>query len=280
MSRFFRLLPAVIVLGVVLLVLKGTGIVHEAEAQSADAGQPVQVADASPQAPKDFAGDDSETASASEVDVLSSLSKRRAELDTRQRNQDMRENVLAATEKRVDDKIATLKALQAQINQLIGQHDAEQQKQVSALVKTYSAMKPKDAARIFDGLSEDVLIPVAQGMKSDALAPVLAAMSPSAAQKLTVKLASRLNLPDTAAALSAPAAATPAPAAPQTQSAAAAPTPTPPTPAAAIPTPPPAPVTKAPAPQAGAGQTQAAATPAPAATKAPAPQAAAPAPHA
>jgi hypothetical protein len=59
-------------------------------------------------------------------------------------------------------------------------------------------MKPKDAARIFDGLSEDVLVPVAQAMKSDALAPVLAAMNPSAAQKLTVRLASRLKLPDTA----------------------------------------------------------------------------------
>jgi flagellar motility protein MotE (MotC chaperone) len=278
MSRVFRLLPAVIVLGLVLLVLKGTGIVREAEAQSAaQTAQPVQVADASAPAPKDFAGDDSETASASEVDVLSSLSKRRAELDTRQRGQDMRENVLAATEKRIDDKIATLKALQAQINQLLGQRDSEQQKQVAALVKTYSAMKPKDAARIFDGLSEDVLVPVAQGMKSDALAPVLAAMTPSAAQKLTVKLASRLNLPDTAATI--PASAAPAPAAPQTQPAAA---PAPQTQAAATPAPPPAPATKAPAPP-SAGQTQAAATPAPAttpATKAPAPQAPAPTPHA
>ena len=35
-------------------------------------------------------------------------------------------------------------------------------------------------------------------MKSDVLAPVLAAMSPDAAQKLTVKLANKLALPDTA----------------------------------------------------------------------------------
>ena len=125
--------------------------------------------------------------------MLASLSKRRAELDNRARALDMRENVLAATERRVDEKIATLKQLQTQVTTLIGQRDSAQEKQVAALVKTYSAMKPKDAARIFDGLSDDVLVPVAQEMKSDALAPVLAAMSPTAAQKLTVKLASKLN---------------------------------------------------------------------------------------
>ena len=41
-------------------------------------------------------------------------------------------------------------------------------------------MKPKDAARIFDSLNDDVLVPVAQEMKSDVLAPVLAAMNPDA----------------------------------------------------------------------------------------------------
>jgi len=38
-------------------------------------------------------------------------------------------------------------------------------------LKDYSAMKPKDAARIFNGLDDNVLLQVAQEMKSDALAP-------------------------------------------------------------------------------------------------------------
>ena len=52
-----------------------------------------------------------------------------------------------------------------------------------SLVKTYSAMKPKDAARIFDSLPDDVLVPVAQEMKSDVLAPVLAKMNPEQRQE-------------------------------------------------------------------------------------------------
>lgn len=247
MSRHLRLLPAVMVLGLALLVLKGTGIVREAQAQE----KATQVASNEPAPPKDFAGDDGESASAAEVDVLSSLSKRRAELDGRARDLDMRANVLAATEKRVDDKIATLKQLQAQMTALLGQRDTAQEAQVKSLVKTYSAMKPKDAARIFDGLDEDVLIPVAQEMKSDALAPVLAAMNPGAAQKLTVKLASKLNLPDKAQADVAPPAPQPVP---QTQAAIA------PPPAATAP-----------------AQSPPAQTPAP---QAAAPQAPAPAPHA
>jgi flagellar motility protein MotE (MotC chaperone) len=211
-ARHLRLIPAVLIAGTGLLVLKGFGLVHGANAETKPA---VQIASAAESAPRDFAGDDGETASAAEVDVLTSLSKRRAELDARARDQAMRENVLAATEKRVDAKIAALKQLQAQMTTLLGQRDAAQEKQVASLVKTYSSMKPKDAARIFDGLSDDVLVPVAQAMKSDALAPVLAAMNPTSAQKLTVKLASRLTLPETASVVPAAAGVLPLVASPQ-----------------------------------------------------------------
>lgn len=217
LAKHVRLLPAVLIAGTVLLGLKGFGIVHDARAQDQSSAQaasarPVPQDDVIA-APRDFANDDTETASAAEVDVLTSLSKRRAELDSRAQDQQMRENVLAATEKRIDDKIALLKQLQAQIAALLGQRDAAQEKQVASLVKTYSAMKPKDAARIFDGLNDDVLIAVAQAMKSDALAPVLAAMDAQSAQKLTVKLASRLSVPEAPAPATPPQAAQPQPAA-------------------------------------------------------------------
>jgi flagellar motility protein MotE (MotC chaperone) len=214
--RFLRLLPAVVIAGSVVLALKGAGLVHEARA---DAQNDVQIAASQPvphsNPQKDIASDDAETASSAEVDVLSSLARRRAELDARAHDQDMRENVLAATERRLDAKIATLKQLQSQMNQLLSQRDAAQQKQIASLVKTYSAMKPKDAARIFNGLNDGVLIEVAAEMKSDALAPVLAAMNAEAAQTLTVRLASRLNAPDKSAPPTSLSAAAPAAIPPQ-----------------------------------------------------------------
>jgi flagellar motility protein MotE (MotC chaperone) len=195
-ARSLRLLPGVIIVCAGLLALNASGLMHRAYAgEDAAAAAP----DDAPPVPanKDFAGDDDHMASAAEVDVLTSLSKRSATLDARQAQIQVNANMLAATEARIDAKIAQLKTLQSRIDSLIGQRDAAQEKQVAALVKTYSAMKPKDAARIFNSLDDDVLLPVAGEMKADVLAPVLSAMAPDAARKLTIKLANRLNLPDT-----------------------------------------------------------------------------------
>ncbi len=202
-KRYFRLLPAVVLLGTGLLAVKGLDIVRAAQAATAvDPDQPdnsgLAPADVSAKPTPDYADDDATGSSAAEVDVMSSLARRRAELDARERALDMRENVLSAGEGRVDQKIAALKQLQGQMQDLLAQRDAKQDAQIASLVKTYSTMKPKDAARIFNTLSDDVLLPVAKGMKSDVMAPVLAAMNPDAAQKLTVKLAALLKLPDTA----------------------------------------------------------------------------------
>ena len=196
-ARLLRLLPSVVVVGTGLLVLNASGLVHDAYAEINKPG--VSDALAPPPAPinKDFAADNVQTASASEADVLTSLSKRRGELDAREAQIQTEANILAATEARIDAKMAQLKALQTQISTLLGQRDAAQEKQLASLVKTYSAMKPKDAARIFDSLSDQVLVPVAAEMKSDVLAPVLAAMTPDQAQKLTLRLANKLTLPDT-----------------------------------------------------------------------------------
>jgi len=228
LSKHLRLLPAVMVLGVALLGLKTTGLVMEARAQDATSAAPTtQQADTTPSAEAGDSADDPETSSG-QVDVLTSLSKRRAELDARERDVEMRENLIKAAEDRVDSKIADLKQLQTQIQALLQQHDDAQQKQIDSLVKTYSSMKSKDAARIFDNLNDDVLLAVASGMKPDVLGAILAQMQPEAAQKLTVKLADKLKLPETAQATPAQVAAlAPSPALPATTSNAAAGTPAP-----------------------------------------------------
>jgi flagellar motility protein MotE (MotC chaperone) len=257
LKHHIRLLPAVLSVGTVLLAVKGAGLVMDAKAQEQQgaATTPAASSSASPSVAEQAAAaatnasadpDDAETSSA-QVDVLTSLSKRRSELDGRERDLDMRENLIAAAEKRVDGKIDSLKQLQSSIQALLVQRDAAEQKQLDALVKTYSSMKPKDAARIFDSLDETVALSVAAQMKPDVLAPIIGAMQSDAAQKLTVRLANRLKVSaqqqqtaalaqamPTAPVPATPTATTPVPAA------TAAPTPitpqaTPPAPAAAPP---------------------------------------------
>ena len=254
MFKHLRLIPAVMLVGAGLLVLKGFAIVEDARAQTAMTGQAPapEPKDTTQIAVSDPAVDDSQANSAAEVDVLTSLSKRRAELDARSQSLDMQANLIAAAEKRVDDKIASLKDLETQMKDLLGQRDAAEQVQLTALVKTYSSMKPADAARIFNTLDDGVELNVAAQMKADVLGAILAKMQPDAAEKLTVRLANRLKLPDAPPAPVAPpatqqmaaidpaaAAATPATTAPTTSA--------PVTPAANAP--PPSPQTATPAPQ-------------------------------
>lgn len=152
--------------------------------------------------------------SSAEMDVLTSLADRRDALEQRQRDLDLRANIIAATEKRVDDKIAQLKALQAKIEGLLGQRDAKELEQLDGLVKVYTAMKPKDAARIFTVLDDSVRIGVAGRMKPDVVAGIMAALPAEVAQKLTVELASRYKMQADKAASAAQAPAAPAAAAP------------------------------------------------------------------
>jgi flagellar motility protein MotE (MotC chaperone) len=137
------------------------------------------------------------------MDVLTSLAGRRGALDDRQRELDLKANVIAAAEKRVDEKIAQLKALQAQIEALMGQREQRESQQIDGLVRVYAAMKPRDAARIFASLDDDVRINVAGRMKPDTMAGILAALPSEVAQKLTVELATRYRTPAAAAAAAA-----------------------------------------------------------------------------
>ncbi|HEY0267148.1 MAG TPA: hypothetical protein VGC16_10375 [Rhizomicrobium sp.] len=202
--RYLRLLPSVVLLGAALLVLKTTDIVHAA---TAEAGEQIAAITGDPvPSNKDYAGgDEDQLSSASEVDVMNSLTKRRKELDAREGQLTIQANMIAATEIRVDAKIAQLKQLQAQMTALLGQRDEAQKAQIASLVKTYSTMKAKDSARIFNSLPDDVLVPVAQQMKPDVLALILANMNSDNAKALTVKLANKLTLPQTADAVAPPA---------------------------------------------------------------------------
>jgi len=194
--RIARLLPGVLAIGAAVFVFKTTDLVHNAYAQVG--GKVATLTEDPVPSNKDFAGgEEDQVASANEVNVINSLSKRRRELDERDSQLTIQANMIAAAEARVDAKINQLKQLQAQINALVGQRDEAQKAQITSLVKTYSTMKPKDAARIFNNLPDEVLVPVAHDMKSDTLALVLANMNSETAKTLTVKLADRLTLPQT-----------------------------------------------------------------------------------
>lgn len=159
--------------------------------------------------------DDAHAYSAAEIDVLQSLSKRRDELDKREKKIAEREALLDAAGQEVDHKIAELNKLKGEIEALLGKQQKMQEDRIESLVKMYETMKPKEAATIFNTLDLDVLLTVLGRMNERKAAPILAAMDPEKARLVTIRLAEQRRLPnsplDTPDAKAAkPAAATPA----------------------------------------------------------------------
>jgi len=165
---------------------------------------------------------DPATLTKSEIDTLQRLSERREQIERRSRDAEAKESLLKAAEARIDGKIAQLQDLEKNIQGLLKQYDAQKQEEIDQLVRVYSVMKPKDAARIFDTLEMPILVGVMQKMKDAKVAPILAAMDSRRAVALTEELTSRkqLSASDPAPAAPTPAARAPAagaPAAPRAQ---------------------------------------------------------------
>ena len=128
--------------------------------------------------------------SPAEKAILERLGERREELEGRMRELEMRERLLNSAEKKLDGRVGDLKALEEKAGgPAAAKPAAEEAKAIKNLVIMYESMKPKDAARVFDRLGLDVLVPVVQQMNPRKMSEVLAAMSPDRAEKLTVALA-------------------------------------------------------------------------------------------
>jgi len=123
--------------------------------------------------------------------VLERLGERRAELDARAKELEMREAVMLAAEKRLESRIAHLKQLEAQVNEAARIKDEDEANRVKNIITMYENMKPKDAARVFDRLDLRILVEVASQINPRRMSDILASMSSEAAERLTVELASR-----------------------------------------------------------------------------------------
>ncbi|MFT3811623.1 MAG: hypothetical protein QM698_17050 [Micropepsaceae bacterium] len=214
-----RALPLGIAALSLLLALKIADTGGWLAAQAEDKAEPAAAHDDAAAAPaaenkSEPAASPADGPTASEADVLERLSDRRKQLDERERDLDMREKLIAAAEKRVEERVVELKTIEARIETMFGKRGEQEEAQLAGLVKMYETMKPANAAAIFNTLEQGVLIDVMARMKPAKAAPVLAAMKPERAQEVTVELARRFDLPPEDAPAAADPAAEPAAAAP------------------------------------------------------------------
>lgn len=139
--------------------------------------------------------------SAAEVQVLQALSARREALDQRADEVETQDALVLAAERRLDERLAELRRLEANVSDLLGRLDEAQEQRMAGLVDVYQRMRAKDAAEVFDGLDDDVLVQVASRMRQASLAEIMGRMNPQRARQLTQMLAERARPPAGAADL-------------------------------------------------------------------------------
>jgi flagellar motility protein MotE (MotC chaperone) len=123
--------------------------------------------------------------------VLESLNQRRLELEARARELEVRADLLAAAEKRIEGRLGELKEVEARISAAVQKKDEADAQRLKGLIVMYDNMKAKDAAKIFDRLDMRVLLDVATQLNPRRMSDILAQMQPEAAERLTVAIANR-----------------------------------------------------------------------------------------
>ncbi len=160
-----------------------TGSVTAKEQPKADAKKPEPPPQAQPSMP--------EPVSLTERALLEKLGARRDALKQKSDELELREKMLGEAERKLETGLGDLKQAEDKAD-TSGKGKAEAEKAgLKNLVTMYETMKPKDAARVFDRLGQDVLVPLVLAMNPRKMAEVLAVMQPDAAEKLTVALANR-----------------------------------------------------------------------------------------
>ena len=124
----------------------------------------------------------------SEIMILQELAERREALDIRAKEIDKRAIQLKVAEAEIDKKLQQLKEYEQRLGKLINQYSQKEQENINSLVKLYSSMKPKDAARIFDTMDIEITVAIFKGMKPSASSAILSQMNAEKAQAVTAKL--------------------------------------------------------------------------------------------
>lgn len=134
--------------------------------------------------------------------VADELRSRERAVERREASIADRERELRSIEQRLEERARSLEELRTTIDGLREQVDREQQARVESIARSLETMKPASAAKVLQALDLPLAIDAVRQMGRSKAGKVLAAMSPSAAARITEGLA---RAPRTAPATPAPA---------------------------------------------------------------------------
>ena len=129
-------------------------------------------------------------------DILQQFKQQRSKLNAREKVlYDLQAQMFNAAEKKINDQILELKAIEKELKKLLSLYEKNEEAQLTRIVKMYESMKAKSAGPRFEKLDINVQIDIAMRMKEKNMAEILEAMTVDGANILTTKLATREETP-------------------------------------------------------------------------------------
>ena len=172
---------------------------QESEEHSGEKGEPENYASGFDQEPQGEAwrdaNDEDYIYPDTKNELYQDLAARRKMLEEWEQRLNIRAAQIEVAERELDEKVRELTAIKMQIESFMSQQEKAQSERIQSLVKIYEGMKAKDAARIFDTLDVEILLPVMSQMSERKSAPILAAMNPERARTVTSLLIKENQLP-------------------------------------------------------------------------------------
>ncbi len=124
-----------------------------------------------------------------EVALFSKLEDRKKTLDARESDLNKLEEELQKQKDVLEKRLAELEEVRGKISARLDQKVKVDQEKVESLVSVYANMKPAQAAKVIEGLNEDLAVEVLTKMKNKSAAEILNLMDSEKAKKISEKYA-------------------------------------------------------------------------------------------
>ena len=117
--------------------------------------------------------------------MIETIEKKNRELKLREEELRVKELKIKAIEAKVNKDLEKIEKGLSQSKEQLGDQEKKNKKNVEALIKVYSSMKPGEAATLIEAIDGDLALKIVSGMKSKIAGKVLS--------KLDVKVAKRIS---------------------------------------------------------------------------------------
>jgi flagellar motility protein MotE (MotC chaperone) len=127
--------------------------------------------------------------------MIETIENKNRELKKREESLRIKEVRLEALEAKVRKDLEKIEKSISESKEQMGLQDKRTKKNVEALIKVYSSMKPEEAANLVEAIDEDLALKIVSGMKSKIAGQVLSKLDVQVAKRISEKLAGKSKKP-------------------------------------------------------------------------------------